>query len=167
MSERKIGVHYCRCSNGVGHGHLLTGGKTPSWPFWSLEMGMEMLEFSRDNMGVEEATFNLLKVELEKLALKPRDPKSGCFQKPLLPRWDIGDIDKAHLAWAWSQFFTGKSETMNYVVEWATVGKGGYFPGPFVLPLECSFVKRPEGEVLEVLTGPNASRVYQATPVEL
>lgn len=157
-----VKVYHCPC--GAGHFHLLTGTPTPSWPFWSLKVGLEMLEIAKVQFPLPADVAQFLEDELHRLASsQPRD-KKGRFQKPLLRREDLGDIDMGSVACQWSALFSGESEVMNYTANWAGENGGPRIPGPFVVPLECHFVGRPEGERLEALTGPNAHRVYKARP---
>jgi hypothetical protein len=146
MSVYKWQVHRCPGASGhftaQPHFHLLINPRTPSWPFWSLETGLKMVDFCITNMITpDDPELPLEKVqaaktseELFKLSKSQRRAPNGVFLKgfvlPQRSQYDSGEV-----AESWAAFFRGEAPCV-YVHEKLLMRR---------IPLVgCDFIHRPD-----------------------
>lgn len=137
-SAQHLYLHHCEKHN---HYHLITGHEDISWPFWSLEAGLKLVELTKeffrpDNPEKGEAfQADLIKVReqiLERSRVQNTDAR-GRFAKGFrMPRnFMPGEDDVAR---CWQEFRNGKVPHAGYIAHEPF--------GTFFLPLFCDFVTR-------------------------
>jgi hypothetical protein len=137
----KFRLHHCREH---GHYHFITGPEDISWPFWSRESGLAILDFvknhSPEDMTAEEAAYWPVGLEeLRGLVIAQSWVRNfgpfGRFQRGYyMPRKFLPG--EREVAESWGKFRRGEVPYMGYVAEEVI--------GTLFLPLYCDFVGRDE-----------------------
>lgn len=121
MTTNKWQVHCCPGANGFflpgPHFHLLNNPEIPSWPFWSLDIGLTLVDFCIDRLiSPDDPDLPLEKEQaaatrarlIEMSRIQPRQHR-GKFRKGfLLPR-ERSRFDQGEVAGSWAAFFRGET----------------------------------------------------------
>ncbi len=137
MSKLKFQIYQCR----TGHFHLLTSYSTPSWPFWCLGTGLQLVEFCRRHLidhqspdAVHEyEMLDNLKDEIKCLSRAQCVDERGRFKKGFLLSRRRPPLDEYDVAKWWGKFFSGQTGNV-YVYSELLMRH---------IPLRCNFVDRP------------------------
>lgn len=127
-----------------GHYHFITGPEAISWPFWSREAGLALLDFVAklppEGMSAEEAEHwqhgldELRALVIQESWVRNFGPR-GLFKKGYrMPRNMLPG--EREVAESWGKFRRGEVSYMGYVSQEVI--------GTFYLPLYCDFVGRDE-----------------------
>ncbi len=137
MNALQFRVYQCK----AGHFHILTDPVVPSWPFWSLGVGLQLIDFCIQHfvdLGSPDAeherrSFEALKQELECLSRTQLRDSSGRFSKGFrLPR-QRPRLNEYSVATWWPAFFGGQGKNV-YVYHDLLMRE---------IPLRCDFIARP------------------------
>lgn len=132
-------LHRCDCDN---HYHFILGPDNVSWPFWSKEAGLKLVDFSRSDLCKKYpdeaahigAEFDRLRDEVLAESRIQTRGKNGRFGSFLMPR--EFQPQEGSVASGWANFMRKDVPYACYIVT--------HFTGSYVLPLYCDFVKRNE-----------------------
>ena len=126
------------CSEDYHH-HIITGPNNVSWPFWSHEAALKMLEHLHLIIGPsisheEKQKIQKLHLVINCLAYIQKSDKLGRFGKLRMPRKFL--YRESSIAEMWVELFTNK-EPKAYCIDQTIMGT-------FAMPLYCDFVRRKE-----------------------
>lgn len=143
MSEvpLKFQLHHCRDH---GHYHFITGPEAISWPFWSREGGLAILDFVKgyppEDMTAEETEYwprgleELRGLVIAESWIRNFGPRGQFCKGFRMPRKFLPG--EREVAASWGKFRSGEVTSMGYVSH-ETIGT-------LYLPLYCDFVGRDE-----------------------
>lgn len=126
-----------------GHMHIVTGPGAPSWPFWSLETGLRLVEYMCVHLLDENTDAAYVRERLENemraLARTQRRDRRGRFaQGHLLPRATTY-YDQSWVATEWGRFFRGETACAMIPCSHPAL--------PLAIPLRnCRFIAEKEGD---------------------
>jgi hypothetical protein len=145
-SPRFFRLHHCAAH---GHYHFITGPENISWPVWSREGILRLIDFSRAQMLVKLRPEDVSCAERELVAIRDEANRLGRTQRRsrgkfakgfLIPRYALPA--ECDIAVSWARFRRGEASCMSYVAHEPF--------GTMFLPLYCDFVGRdepkPEGQ---------------------
>lgn len=134
MGNYRAQLHHCVEGK---HWHFLTGMEVPSWPFWSLEIGLRLADFMAEHMAEGEEDLRRiqeLKEELRTLSRTNLRGPRGLYSGLVLPRkmrdWEAG----GKIAEKWATFFREQLNVMEFIL-WQTGGATAIFS-------PCTFIHR-------------------------
>lgn len=137
-------LHHCKQDN---HYHIILGQDNISWPFWSLESALKMVEFTRSiftddfakgNIPGSELEFgdNQLHLIEEQIRIRSHIQNiglNGQFAPGfLMPRKKL--FKEGNVAKYWAAFLREEIPYMGYIHE--------DFLGSYFTPLYCDFISR-------------------------